>query len=192
MTERIEPVTGLRDYFHDLARVAPADEQLASVLTRTADVAQRPAWRTRLPRLATVEAIGRSFPVRYALIAAATLALAWSVGAIGGAGRSAFEGQWTSTDADGSTQLMDIAGGNAPAVRFEDLRASGCQANGDDSVDFVARGIGIVSGERLVVDFANGGGCHTWQVPRFTVTLTLDRSTGTLRDADGLVWRRAP
>ena len=193
MTERIEPVAGLHEYYRDLARVAPAEHQLAIVLARTADLAQRPAWRMRLPRLSSLEELGRLFPLRYALVAVATFLVALSVGVVGNRSGSPFEGRWTSTDVgDGSTQILDISGGVAPAVRFEDRMASGCADHGDPSVDFIAHGTAIAAGDRLVVDYRDGGGCTTWHVPAFTVTMTLDRSTGTMRDPDGNVWHRAP
>lgn len=192
MNERIEPVTGLRAYFDDLARVAPADHALSDVLARTAGIAQRPAWQTRLPRIGRLEGVARQFPLRYALVAVATLVLAVAVASVGGPARTPFEGRWTSRDFDGSTQFLDVAGGSAPVVRFEDLRASGCESQHDDSLDFVAHGIAIISGDLLVVDYPNGGGCHTWQVPRFSVTFTLDRVRGNLVDSTGVVWTRVP
>ena len=191
MTERIEPVAGHRDYFRDLDRVAPADGQLTEVLIRTVVVGQRPAWRARLPRVAGWDALGRQFPLRYALLAAALLLLALAVSAGGGRARGPFEGRWTSTDTDGSTQILDVGAGPSPGVRFEDLMASGCANNGDDSVDFRAVGHGAVLADRLVVGFP-GGGCHTWQVPAFSSTYQRDASTGTMIDGDGITWTRVP
>ena len=191
MNDRVDPIDGLREYFQELARVAPADHQLVETVARTAVVAQRPAWRVRVPGLGSRETLGRRFPLRYGLVAVTTFLLAWSVGSLGGAGRSPFEGHWTSRDvSDGSTQLLDVAGGSAPTVRFEDLRASACSDRGDDSVDFVAWGTGIVSGNHLVVDYPNGGGCHRWRVPAYEYSVVFDPTAGTLRDSEGTVWHR--
>jgi hypothetical protein len=191
MTQRSEPVIGLRDYFRELDRVAPADDQLGAVLARTAAVRQRPGWQTRLPRIDALGALGRQAPLRHALVALAALLLSLAVGLPGGAPGSPFAGRWTSIDpGDGSTQLLDVAGGPNPSVRFEDLAASGCAANGDDSIDFIAQGRGVVTGGRLVVEYPDGGGCHTWHVQAFTSTFTLEASGTALRDADGLVWHR--
>jgi hypothetical protein len=192
MTDRVEPVTGLRDYFGELDRVAPEAGQLTEVLMRTAVVKQRPEWQARLPRLLAWEALGRAFPLRYALLAAALVVIALAVSAGGSRVRGPFEGRWTSTDADGSTQLLDVTAGTTPGVRYEDLMASGCRDHGDESVDFLAVGTAIVVGDELTVGFPAGGGCRTWHVPPYQVTFRLDRADGTMTDGDGIVWRRAP
>ena len=192
MNERVEPVSGLRDYFSDLARVAPAEGQLIEVLVRTAGVRQRPGWQARLPRLAGWEALGRQFPLRYALVAAALLLIVLAVSAGGGRARGPFEGRWTSTDTDGSRQFLDITAGSTPTIRYEDFMASGCREHGDDSVHFLAVGSGIVVGDELTAGFPGGGGCHTWQVPPFQASYRLDRASGTLTDGDGVAWHRVP
>ncbi len=199
MNERIEPVAGLRDYYRDLARVGPADEQLAGVLAKTAGVAQRPAWQARLPKLRVIEGLGHEFPLRYGLLAAALLLVALTFGI--GVGRdhgrlpgdTAMSGRWVSTDVgDGSTQTLDVGSGLNPTVRFVDLTSSGCARNGDDSVHWLSLGAALVSADRMVVDYSNGGGCHTWRVPPYTVTYLRDPATDTLQDSDGSVWHRAP
>jgi hypothetical protein len=190
MNDRVEPVAGLRDYFRDLDRVAPADGQLPEVLTRTAGIRQRPAWQARLPRVAAAEALGRQLPLRYALLAVALLLIALAVSAGGGRARGPFEGRWSSTDGDGSTQFLDVTAGSAPHLRYEDLMASGCRDHGDDSLHFLAVGTGVVVGDELTAGFPAGGGCHTWQVPAYQVTFSLDRASGTMTDGDGVVWHR--
>lgn len=192
MNERFEPTAGLRAYFRDLDRVAPADGQLTEVLIRTALVAQRPAWRARLPRVEHWGALGRPVTLGYALLAAALLLVALALGSGGGRPRGPFEGRWTSSDTDGSTQLLDVSAGATPSVRFEDLMASGCRDHGDDSVDFLAVGTAIIVGDELTAGFPSGGGCNTWQVPPFQATYRLDRASGTLTDGDGTVWHRTP
>jgi hypothetical protein len=192
MNDRLEPVAGLRDYFRDLDRVAPADGQLTEVLTRTAGVRQRPGWQTRLPRIAGREALGRQFPLRYMLLAAALLLIALAISVGGGRARGPFEGRWSSTDTDGSTQFLDVTGGPAPHVRYEDRMASGCLNHGDDSLDFLAAGTGIVVGDELTASFPAGGGCHTWRVPAYQVRFALDRASGLMTDGDGVAWHRVP
>jgi hypothetical protein len=192
MNGRVEPVASLRDYFRDLDRVAPADGQLMEVLTRTADLRQRPGWQTRLPRVAGPETLGRQFPLRYALLAVALLLIALAISVGGGRARGPFEGRWSSTDTDGSTQFLEVTAGSAPHLRYEDLMASGCRDHGDDSLDFLAVGTGAVVGDQLTAGFPDGGGCHTWRVPAYEVTFALDRATGTMIDGTGVVWHRLP
>jgi hypothetical protein len=192
MTDRVEPVAGLRDYFRDLDRVAPGDGQMAEVLVRTAAVRQRPPWQARLPRVAGWEALGRQFPLGYALLAVALILIVLAVGVGGGRARGPFEGRWSSTDRDGSSQSLAVTAGSAPRVRYEDLFASGCRDHGDDSLDFLAVGTGVVVGNELTALFPAGGGCHTWHVAPYRVTFALDRASGTMTDDEGVVWHRVP
>jgi len=185
----------LRQHLLETANERPADGQLATIVAALAATPQRRPLIARLPGLR-----GRIGPfpaaVRYALIAIA-LVLAAVAGAIlagGGTPRPStpFEGTWTATDIpDGSTMNLYVGSGPTPAVRFEDLFATGAACIQDQSKVFTADGVGEISGNRLVVSYPDGGGCGSVNVS-IDGTYLYDGDTGTLRDQDGVIWTRIP
>ena len=185
----------LRQHLLETANERPAEGQLAAIVGDVAATPQRRPLIARLPELR-----GRIGPVpatvRLGLIALA-LVLAAIAGALlagGGGSRPStpFEGTWTTTDVpDGSTMNLYVGSGATPAVRFEDLFATGEACVADKSKVFTADGVGEITGNNLVVTYPNGGGCGSWQVEIGGAYL-YDRDTGTLRDQDGLVWTRVP
>ena len=187
----------LRNHYLATADERPADGQLAAVLERTRGIRPRSGLASRLGNVAALGAgvAGLRASVRFAALAAALiLALAAVAIGPGGAIRPAttpFEGRWTSTDHDGSRQLLSISGGMTPAVSYEDLYASGCADNGDRSTHFFAEGRAMMSGARMTVAFP-GGGCVTWRVEAYIVELERDAATDRLLDNSGIWWRRTP
>jgi len=185
----------LRQHLLETANERPADDQLATIV---ADVAATPQRRPMIARLPGLRGRIGTFPaaVRFGLIALA-LVLAVVAGAIlagWGATRPStpFEGTWTATDIpDGSTMNLYVGSGPTPAVRFEDLFATGAACIQDQSKVFTADGVGEISGNRLVVSYPNGGGCGSVKVP-IDGTYLYDGDTRTLRDQDGIVWTRIP
>ena len=134
----------LRNHYLATADERPADGQLAAVLERTRGIRPRSGLASRLGNGAALGAgvAGLRASVRVAALAAALILVLAAVAiGPGGAIRPAttpFEGRWTSTDHDGSRQLLAISGGMTPAVSYEDLYASGCADNGDRSTHFFA------------------------------------------------------
>lgn len=192
MSHPAEPVSGLRRHFRDFADVQPADDQLATILARTAAVRQRPSWLARAPWLSTGGSALIQLPLRYAVVALLAVIVGGGLGSVGrDAPSTPFEGHWTSRDVDGSVQELVVGGGAAPAIRFDDLYASGCATNGDRSTHFVAMGRGSIHGDGLEVDYESGG-CVTWHVPAYTVAYDRDGATDTLIDSAGITWHRAP
>lgn len=187
----------LRHHYLATADERPADGQLQAVLDRTRSVRPRSrlaAWLAPAPVIGT-GVTGLRASLRLAAIAAALIVVlaALAIGA-GGALRAQttpFEGRWTSTDSDGSRQVLAISGGTTPDVVYEDFFASGCAANGDRSTHFFAEGRGVVTGRRLIVAFP-GGGCVTWQVEPYHVEFEHDAATDRLLGGDGIWWRRTP
>ncbi len=184
----------LRQHLLDTANERPADGQLLTIVADVATTPQRRPWLARLPELR-----GRIGPfpaaVRLALIALA-LVLAAVAGAIlaGGAPHPStpFEGTWTTTDVpDGSTMNLYVGAGTRPAVRFEDLFATGPVCAADQTKVFTADGVGEITGKRLEVAFPNGGGCGL-ETSSIAGTYVYDPNTDRLTDQDGLIWTRIP
>jgi hypothetical protein len=184
----------LRRHLVESADERPAEGQLAAIVESVATT------RQRLPLVARLMwSPGRIGPVptaavRYGLLAAA-LAGAMAAGAIVGGGSTGpstvFDGTWTSTDpADGSVQLLVVGRGNAPAVYFEDGYATGEACVGDAVKRFTARGVGAISGHRLIVEYPDGGGCGLVTV-EMAADYTYVAEQEILVDHDGLIWTRA-
>jgi hypothetical protein len=106
------------------------------------------------------------------------------------AAQSQFSGRWVSTDpADGSTQVLSVSAGDAPAVTYIDFYASSCASHGSPTTLFAAAGRGVADVDTLVVDFHKSG-CGRSGMGGFTLGWTYDN--GTLVDDFGIVWYRAP
>jgi hypothetical protein len=183
----------LRQHLLETANERPTDGQVATIVESVAATPQRRPLIAGLPDLR-----GRIGPfpaaVRLGLIALA-LVLAAVAGALiagGGASRPStpFEGTWTTIDVpDGSTINLYVGAGTNPAVRFEDLFATGAACIADKTKVFTADGTGEITGNSLVVTYPNGGGCGSVLVG-IAGAYVYDRDTGVLRDQDGLVWTR--
>ena len=185
----------LRQHLLESANERPADGQLAAVVEAVGHTSQRTPLVARLT--SNPGRIG-GFPtaaIRYGLIAAA-LALAMVAGAIfaGAGGRDAttlFEGTWITIDpADGSGMTLVVGPGAAPEVYFEDGYASGAACVRDEVKRFTARGTGEISGNRLVAEFPDGGGCGLTTVA-IGGLYDYNAATDSLVDQDGLGWSRA-
>jgi hypothetical protein len=105
------------------------------------------------------------------------------------AGQSQFAGMWVSTDPDdGSTQVLLVSAGVAPAVTYIDFYASSCANGGSPTTQFTAAGRGSVDADTLVADFHKTG-CGRSGMGGFTFGWTYD--SGTLVDDFGIVWYRS-
>lgn len=102
---------------------------------------------------------------------------------------SPFKGGWTSTDHDGSSQLLTISAGSTPAVVYQDFYASACDRFGGPAVHWVAAGSGYVDGSTLVVSFHKSG-CGTFLMGGYDDFWTYDAGSDTLEDSFGIVWSR--
>jgi hypothetical protein len=124
------------------------------------------------------------------LLAAAALTFALASTAAAATPSDPFKGAWTSTDTDGSDQMVSFGGNGATrAVHYFDAGASVC---GWPAVNATATltGMGVVSGTSLTVEAAgkcNGG---SGQPLSSTVTYTYDSGTNTLLDSFGVTWYR--
>ncbi|MEO5704287.1 MAG: hypothetical protein ABIZ52_01790 [Candidatus Limnocylindrales bacterium] len=182
----------LRQHLLESANERPADGQLAAVVDAVATTRQRLPLVARLTLNPGRIGLVPSAAVRFGLVAAA-LALAMTAGALlAGTTRptTVFEGTWTSTDpGDGSAQILVVGPGSTPAVYFEDGYATGAACVNDVVKRFTARGVGEISGNRLLMAFPDGGGCGL-----ITVELGGDveyvAASDTLVGSDGLVWTR--
>ena len=125
------------------------------------------------------------------LIATAALTLAPRF-ATEPAAQQAFRGTWTSTDVDGSNQILWIRGSRQTghyAVRlFDDAATAACAG-----APARAQGSGIIEGETLtwtatVTCPGTGRGPATGRIG--PLALTYDEATDTLVDDSGVVWHR--
>ena len=101
---------------------------------------------------------------------------------------SAFKGQWTSTDTDGSFQLLLVSSGSSPSVVYQDFSASTCARFGP-STHWVASGSGSVEGNDLFVHFHHSG-CGTFTIGEYDDFWTYAPGSDTLIDSFGIVWTR--
>jgi hypothetical protein len=193
MTDRFD--AQLRQHLLGTADERPAESQLTSIVEQVAVTTQRRPLVSRLPGLPV--RIG-PFPavVRFGLIAVA-LVLAAMVGAILASGgptapSTPFEGTWTTIDRpDGSTMNLYVGAGPTPTVRFVDFHATGSVCRNDEVKVATAHGMGEVAGDRLEATFPNGVGCGLETVSIAGVYV-YDPDADTLRDQDGLIWKRIP
>ena len=185
----------LRRHLVSTADERPADGQLAAITQRVAVTPQR---RPLLVRLASMP--DRYGPVpaqalRYALLAAALLALVAGAAILAGAmvrhPDTLFEGTWSSVDpADGSQQTLSVSGGLAPAVQFVDEYATGAACVADAVKRFTAEGDGAIDGQLLTVRWPGGGGCGSRTVDMGDGRYRYVESNDTLVDGQNLTWRR--
>lgn len=108
---------------------------------------------------------------------------------VAGGGASPFKGVWTSTDRDGSAQLLIVSSGATPAVTFEDFYASACARFGGPSTHWVSAGQGSVDGDLLIVAFHRSG-CGSFGIGAYEGYWTYQPAFDTLIDTDGIEWSR--
>lgn len=185
----------VRRHLVETANEIPADGALDAVLRLTAVKPQQRPWLIRLRWLVSPVAPYGNAVLRYGLVAAALLLALAAVAILAGGsspgGKTMFEGRWRSIDPpDNSTQTLVVSSGLTPDIHFEDAFSSGCSDNGDTSTLFLADGPGQIKGDRLDVYFPTGG-CVTWQVDSFYISLEYQSATDTLLQGD-LVWHRLP
>ena len=185
----------LRQHLLDFSDERPAEGQLAAVIDRVADTAQR---HPIVARLASPRGLVPPLPratLRWAFIAAALLAATLAVAMLGGGGptrSTVFEGAWTTIDAtDGSRMSLVVGAGLSPAVTFEDDFAAGPACAADPVKIFRAAGTGQISGGNLATSFPDGGGCGSQTVEVGPGVLAYDGATDTITGADDLTWSRA-
>lgn len=185
----------LRRHLVEVADEGVPAGQLESIQRLIAAAPQQSPWFVRLRWVVSPWAPYANAGVRAAVLAAAALLLAASAVAVvalaGSRGAPvSFEGRWASTDpGDGSAQTLQVGGGHAPDVHFEDAFASACADAGDSSTHFVADGSGEADRGRLVVRYPSGG-CDTWQIPAYVLTYDHDSMSDTLVDSEGATWHR--
>ena len=123
------------------------------------------------------------------LTAAMALTLALAANAVA-APSDPFKGVWTSTDTDGSHQILSFGGsGDTRMVHYFDDGASAC---GWPDIHATATlfGVATVSGSSANVDVAgqcNGSGQQPLSA---SVTYTYDANANTLTDSFGVTWSR--
>ena len=105
------------------------------------------------------------------------------------AGPGPFKGVWTSTDTDGSTQLLIVSSGATPSVTFEDFYASACDRFGGPSTHWVSNGEGSVDGDLLIVSFHKSG-CGSFTIGAYDGFWSYQAGSDTLIDPDDIVWTR--
>jgi hypothetical protein len=101
-----------------------------------------------------------------------------------------FKGVWTSTDNDGSSQMLTVSAGTRPSVVYQDFYASGCDTFGGPATHWVGAGRGEVDGDTLFVGFHKSG-CGTFLQGGYGDEYVYDSGSDTLTDAFGIVWYRA-
>jgi hypothetical protein len=121
----------------------------------------------------------------------ALLTVAFTVNAVA-APADPFTGRWTSTDTDGSQQILTFGGsGSTRSVNYFDDGASVCgwQAGGAP-IAGTYHTTGDVDGSTLTVSPTTGScsGGGSFSVP--AVQFTYDSSTNTLLDSFGVTWYR--
>jgi hypothetical protein len=105
------------------------------------------------------------------------------------AGPGPFRGLWTSTDTDGSTQLLIVSNGATPSVTFEDFYASACDRAGWPATHWVSNGQGSVDGDLLLVEFHKSG-CGLFSIGAYEGFWLYRADSDTLIDPDDIVWTR--
>lgn len=100
-----------------------------------------------------------------------------------------FKGVWTSTDTDGSFQMLIVSGGATPSVTFEDFYASACVRFGGPATHWVSAGEGTVDGDVLFVAFHKSG-CGSFSIGAYEGAWLYQAGSDTLIDSDDIVWTR--
>jgi hypothetical protein len=128
---------------------------------------------------------------RSLMVAVAALALAIGATPVSAAAPATnFTGIWTSTDTDGSSQMLIISSGSSPSVVYQDFYASGCDNAGVPTTHWTASGKGFIEGDILVAQFHKSG-CGRFLQGGYLDTYTYDGGTDTLVDSFGITWYRA-
>jgi hypothetical protein len=124
------------------------------------------------------------------VLAAVALAIAIPATALAAPSATFFTGTWTSTDYDGSTQMLIVSTGGRPSVVYQDFFASGCQNYGDrPNTHWTAAGLGEVDGTDLWVGFHKSG-CGPFLQGGYGDHYAYDSGTDTLLDDFGITWYR--
>ncbi|MEO7663765.1 MAG: hypothetical protein ABIV26_01455 [Candidatus Limnocylindrales bacterium] len=126
----------------------------------------------------------------FAAVAAILLAVAIPASAIATPASSPFAGRWTSTDTDGSSQLLVVSGGASPSVVYQDFYASGCDNHGGPATHWVGAGQGDIEGDTLVVEFHKSG-CGNFLQGGYEDWYAYDAGADTLVDGFGIEWSRS-
>ncbi len=128
---------------------------------------------------------------RSLIVAAAVLMLAIAATPVSAASpASSFTGNWTSTDTDGSSQMLKVSGGSSPSVVYQDFYASGCDNAGVPPTHWTAAGRGFIEGDTLWVPFHKSG-CGSFLQGGYLDVYIYDGGSDTLEDGFGITWYRA-
>jgi hypothetical protein len=111
------------------------------------------------------------------------------VGSASAADPSPFKGVWTSTDTDGSTQLLIVSSGATPSVTFEDFFASACERFGGPATHWVSAGEASIDGDALLVSFHKSG-CGSFSIGAYEGAWLYQAGSDTLIDSDDIIWTR--
>jgi hypothetical protein len=133
---------------------------------------------------------------RFLTILVSVILMAAFLAAPAGAARDPFRGVWTSTDIDGSSQRLVVAGGRVASYRifYFDAGATVCGLDpdtGDILYAAVARGSLTLSGNAISGDLP----VTCLSRPRnnigsYSFTYIYDPATHTLTDSIGVIWSR--
>lgn len=124
------------------------------------------------------------------VLAALALAISIPAAALAAPSASPFAGTWVSTDFDGSSQLLLVAGGGHPSVVYQDFYASGCDTYAGPDTHWVAAGTGTVEDDVLWISYRKSG-CGTFLQGGYEDYYTYDSDSDTLIDSVGIIWTRA-
>ena len=184
----------LRQHLLGTANERPADGQLAAVVEKVATTGQQRSFVARLTWYPG--RIGR-FPataLRYGLVVLALVAILAGVILAGGSSRgpgTVFEGTWTAADfTDGSTQTLVVDTGTRPAVHYVDDFAMGSVCRADAVKVFTADGTGTIVGDRLDVEWPDGGSCGLTTIEMGAGSYVHDAATDLLVDGLQANWFR--
>ena len=106
------------------------------------------------------------------------------------ASTSPFAGTWTSTDTDGSSQMLIVSGGPSPSVIYQDFYASGCDNGGAPTTHWTAAGQGSIEDDVLFVSFHKSG-CGPFGKGGYGDFYIYDGASDTLVDQFDITWSRA-
>jgi len=129
--------------------------------------------------------IGRRLLITTGLV----LSLALAAAPVSAASSSPFAGVWTSTDYDGSSQMLTVSAGSSPSVVYQDFYANGCDTFAGPATHWTAAGEGSIDGEVMEVGFHKSG-CGTFGNGGYGDLYFYDSGSDTLVDAFGITWYR--
>lgn len=128
---------------------------------------------------------------RSLVVAGAALALFIGAAPVSAAPQAtSFTGIWTSTDTDGSSQMLIVSSGSSPSVVYQDFYASGCDNAGVPTTHWTASGRGVIDGDTLWIEFHKSG-CGRFLQGGYGDYYTYDGGSDTLLDSFGITWYRA-